>query len=88
MAYFGQDIEQVQMLANQLNARAGEVEKLIAQLSATVDSIEWQGPDAERFKADWKGQHAAQLRAVVSTLQTASQDARRNAQDQQMASGR
>jgi ABC-type transporter Mla subunit MlaD len=88
MAYFGQDIEQVQQLANQLNTKAGEIEHLISQLTATVDSIDWQGPDAERFRSDWKGQHTGQLRAVVSSLQSASQDARRNAQDQQTASGR
>jgi uncharacterized protein YukE len=88
MAYFGQDIEQVQMLANQFNAKAGEIEQLISQLSATVDSIDWQGPDAERFRSDWHGQHRTALNSVISALQTASQSARRNAQDQQAASGR
>lgn len=88
MAYFGQDVEQVQQLAGQLTTRADDIGRLIAQLSSTVDAVDWQGPDAERFRSDWHGQHRTALNAVVSALQDASQSARRNAQDQQTASGR
>lgn len=88
MAYFGQDVEQVQQLAGQLNTRADDIHRLVTQLSATVDAVDWQGPDAERFRSDWHGQHRGALSAVVSALHTASQSARRNAADQQTASGR
>ncbi|MDZ4234086.1 MAG: WXG100 family type VII secretion target [Dietzia sp.] len=86
MALFGQDIDQVRQLAAQLNAMAGDIESVISQLTSAVDSVQWMGPDAERFKSEWKGQHVPQLRQVVSALQAASQNASRNASEQQQAS--
>jgi uncharacterized protein YukE len=87
MALFGADIEQVQQLSTQLNAKASDIQSIISQLSSAINSVSWVGPDAERFRSDWQGQHVAQLKQVVSALQTASQNARRNAQEQQSASG-
>jgi uncharacterized protein YukE len=87
MALYGADIEQVQQLSNQLNAKANEIENVISQLSSAISSVNWMGPDADRFRSDWQGQHVAQLKQVVSALQAASQNARRNAQEQQTASG-
>lgn len=86
MALFGQDIAQVQQLATQLNSKASDIESVISQLTSAVNSVQWMGPDAERFKSDWQGQHVPQLRQVVSALQTASQNANRNASEQQQAS--
>lgn len=86
MALYGQDIEQVRQLAAQLNAKAGDIEGVISQLTSAVNSVQWMGPDAERFKADWQGQHVPHLRQVVAALQRASQDANRNASEQQQAS--
>lgn len=86
MALFGQDIDQVRQLAGQLNAKAGDIESVISQLTSAVNSVQWMGPDAERFRSDWQGQHVPQLRQVVSALQNASQHATRNANEQQQAS--
>jgi uncharacterized protein YukE len=87
MALYGADIEQVQQLSNQLNAKANDIQSIISQLSSAISSVNWLGPDADRFRSDWQGQHVAQLKQVVTALQTASQNARRNAQEQQTASG-
>ncbi len=86
MALYGQDIEQVQALAKQLTAKASDIEGVISQLSSAVNGVQWMGPDAERFKSDWSGTHVPQLKQVVSALQSASQAASRNAQEQQRAS--
>ena len=86
MALYGQDIDQVRQLATQLNAKAGDIEGVISQLTSAVNSVQWMGPDAERFKAEWQGQHVPQLKQVVSALQNASQNANRNASEQQQAS--
>ena len=86
MALYGQDVDQVRQLATQLNAKAGDIESVISQLTSAVNSVQWMGPDAERFKSDWQGQHVPQLRQVVTALQTASQNASRNAAEQQQAS--
>ncbi len=86
MAIFGADIEQVQQLSAQLNAKASDIENIISQLSSAISSVTWMGPDAERFRSEWQGTHVAQLKQVVSALQRASQDAARNAREQQSAS--
>lgn len=86
MALYGQDIEQVRQLAAQLNSKAGDIQNVISQLTSAVNSVEWRGPDAERFKSDWQGQHVPQLKQIVSALQNASQQANRNASEQQQAS--
>lgn len=86
MAMYGQDIEQVQNLSSQLNAKADDIQNVITQLSSAISSVQWMGPDADRFRSDWQSQHTAQLKAVVSALRTASQNASRNAQEQQSAS--
>lgn len=86
MALFGQDVDQVRQLATQLNAKASDIESVISQLTSAVTSVQWMGPDAERFKSDWQGQHVPKLREVVGALQRASQDASRNATEQQQAS--
>ena len=87
MAMYGADIEQLQQLSTQLNSKAGEIQNVISQLSSQISSVNWLGPDATKFKSDWQGQHVAQLKQVVSALQAASQNARKNAQEQQTASG-
>lgn len=86
MALYGQDIEQVKQLAAQLNSKAGDIQNVISQLTSKVNSVEWRGPDAERFKSDWQGQHVPQLKQIVTALQTASQKASKNASEQQQAS--
>jgi uncharacterized protein YukE len=86
MALFGQDIEQVQQLSVQLNSKADEIQNVISALSSAVSSVQWMGPDAERFKSEWQSTHVSQLRQVVEALRTASQNARKNAQEQQTAS--
>lgn len=86
MALYGQDIEQVKQLAAQLNSKAGDIQNVISQLTSAVNSVEWRGPDAERFKSDWQGQHVPQLKQIVTALQTASQKASKNASEQQQAS--
>ncbi|HPZ95974.1 MAG TPA: WXG100 family type VII secretion target, partial [Mycobacterium sp.] len=82
MAIYGQDIDQVRQLATQLNAKASDIEGVISHLTSAINSVQWMGPDAERFKSDWQGQYVPQLRQVVTALQNASQNASRNAAEQ------
>lgn len=86
MGVYGQDIAEVNKLATQLNSKAEEIQQIVTQLSSAVNSVQWMGPDADRFRSDWSSQHTAKLKAVVSALQAASQSAKKNAQEQQQAS--
>jgi len=84
---YGADIEQLNHLATQLNSKASDIQGVISQLTSAINSVQWQGPDANKFKSDWQGHHVAQLKSVVQALQDASQKAKSNAQQQQQASG-
>ena len=48
--------------------------------------MHWTGPDADKFKSDWNGQHVSQLKTVVSALRDAGQRAQRNASEQEQTS--
>ena len=87
MAMVGADVEQLNQLSAQLNNKANDIQNVISQLTSAINSVEWKGNDANRFRSDWQGQYVNQLKQVVSALQTASQNAKRNAQEQQTASG-
>lgn len=87
MAMVGADVEQLNQLSAQLNNKANDIQNVISQLTSAIDAVEWRGNDANRFRSDWKGQHVGQLKTVVTALQAASQAAKRNAQEQQSASG-
>lgn len=87
MAMVGADVEQLNQLSAQLNNKANDIQNVISQLTSAINSVEWKGNDANRFRSDWQGHHVGQLKQVVSALQTASQNAKRNAQEQQQASG-
>ncbi|MFV8228599.1 WXG100 family type VII secretion target [Mycolicibacterium fortuitum] len=87
MAMVGADVEQLNQLSAQLNNKANDIQSVISQLTSAINSVEWKGNDANRFRADWSGQYVGQLKQVVTALQTASQNAKRNAQEQQTASG-
>ncbi|PQE00377.1 hypothetical protein CYL16_12205 [Mycobacterium sp. EPG1] len=86
MALYGADIAQLRQLSGQLNAKANDIQSIVSQLTSAITSVEWRGPDAERFKSDWQSQHVAQLKQVINALQNASQQASKNAQDQEVAS--
>jgi uncharacterized protein YukE len=86
MALWGQDVAEVQKLATQLSSKASEIQSIISQLSSQISSVNWQGPDATKFRSEWQSSHTAKLKAVVDALNQASQSAKKNAQDQQSAS--
>ncbi len=88
MAFIGQDPEQVKNLAKQLDAKASEIKNVISQLTSTVNSVNWQGQDAQKFKSDWQSHHVPQLNKVVDALQNASQSAKRNAAEQEQTSSK
>jgi len=82
MAMVGADVEQLNQLAAQLNNKANDIQNVISQLTSAINSVEWKGNDANRFRSDWQGQYVSQLKQVVNALQQASQNAKRNAQEQ------
>lgn len=85
-AFMGQIPEEVDALAADFDAKAGDIETLITALTAKLNSTTWTGADQVRFKGDWDGQLTASLRNVAGALRDAGTVARGNAEQQRTAS--
>lgn len=88
MAMFGMDIAQVRSLAQLLGQKASDIESLRSQVTSKLNSTEWKGPDADRFRNDWNGTLSSQLQNVVQQLREAQKRATQNAAEQEATSSR
>jgi hypothetical protein len=86
MAIWGADVEQLRTLGNKLDHGATEIESQRNKLSTALDSTDWRGPDADKFKDQWRGEHTSLLNKVADALREAGQKAKRNADEQSTAS--
>lgn len=85
----GADVEQLRALAKQLAGSADKLEDMSSALRSLVGSnTQWRGADAERFRADWNGVSVGVLKNVVNGLREADAVLRRNADEQDRASGK
>jgi hypothetical protein len=86
MAIWGADIAQLKNLGTKLQAGSNEIEKQKSLLTKVLEGTDWKGPDAEKFRSEWHGQHAAALAKVAQALDEAGKQATRNASQQEEAS--
>ncbi|MEO3934920.1 MULTISPECIES: hypothetical protein [Micrococcaceae] len=86
MAIWGADIAQLKTLGTKLQQGSSEIDKQKAALTKALESTDWKGPDADKFRSEWNGTHAAQLAKVSQALQEAGKQASRNATEQESAS--
>lgn len=86
MAIWGADIAQLKTLGTKLQAGSSEIDKQKSLLTKVLAGTEWRGPDADKFRSEWNGQHVAALAKVSQALQEASRLAGRNATEQESAS--
>jgi uncharacterized protein YukE len=82
----GMDVQAIRNLANQLNAKADEIDSIMNLLTQMLDVAVWTGPDAQNFRNDWHTTHRSQLHAVSTALRDASQRSSQNASQQEQAS--
>lgn len=82
----GMDVQQVRQLAQQMNNAAQQIRQLQQQLTGQLEATPWEGQDKQRFVGEWTGTHVRNLVAVATSLETASTDANRNAEQQEAAS--
>ena len=86
MAIWGADVEQLRQLGSKLQAGATEIETQRANLTSALNNTQWLGPDADRFKEQWNGEHTNLLNRVAEALKDASRKAKQNAEEQSNAS--
>ena len=53
--FWGADTEALRTMGTVRSRRAEALADLETLLTSTIDSIEWIGEDADRFRADWSG---------------------------------
>ena len=86
MAVWGADVDQLKTLGTKLTTGADAIEAQKNELSSRLDTVQWTGPDAQKFRDEWSGTHMVSLAKVVDALRTAGTRATRNAEEQTTAS--
>jgi WXG100 family type VII secretion target len=86
MARLGADPEQLDQLSRKFEQEAQQISQATQQISSQVQSTWWEGPDSDRFKNEWNGQYAAQLRRIAEALREVGQTVRRQAAQQRQTS--
>jgi uncharacterized protein YukE len=86
MAQLGLDPEQMGALQKAMQRDAGQIRTLTKQLDGKLRSAWWKGTDADRFRADWDGNHRAQLEKVAVALEAAAKVVATNVTQQTQAS--
>jgi uncharacterized protein YukE len=86
MAIWGADVEQLRQLGGKLEHGASEIESQRNKLTNFLDQVDWRGPDADKFKDQWRGEHTSKLNQVAEALREAGNRAKQNADQQTQAS--
>ncbi|HET7781072.1 MULTISPECIES: WXG100 family type VII secretion target [Micrococcaceae] len=86
MAMWGADVQQLRQLGSKLQEGASQIETQKSNLTSLLNSTDWKGPDADKFREEWSGTHTTQLTKVAEALKEASTRAKRNADQQDQAS--
>lgn len=87
MTFLGADTEQVRAHGERCTTAAGRLGELFSSLTSTVQAVQWVGPDAERFRADFDGRVGSSLRAAAEDLRTRAGELAGHADQQDETSG-
>ncbi|ACZ29534.1 hypothetical protein Xcel_0495 [Xylanimonas cellulosilytica DSM 15894] len=82
----GMNVGDVRKLGKSLKADADELDRVVRDITRTLNKTYWEGKDAQRFRNEWQGAHTKALKQVASALDTAGETARTNAEQQDQAS--
>ncbi|MFF1880735.1 WXG100 family type VII secretion target [Pseudarthrobacter sp. NPDC058196] len=86
MTMYGADVAALRSLAAQLDRAADELDEHRAFLSNAVHQSPWLGPDADRFRGQWDGEHNTRVATSARLLRDTAATVRRNADDQERVS--
>ncbi|MDR0960809.1 MAG: hypothetical protein LBM23_10810 [Propionibacteriaceae bacterium] len=80
--FFGMNIEEVRRTAGSMEQAAQKITDVVTRLNAALQSTEWRGPDADRFREEWNSQHAPAIRAVADDVRSSASEVRMNIEAQ------
>jgi uncharacterized protein YukE len=84
--FLGMVPEDVELLAADFDAKAGDIETIISHLTTHLQNTTWRGADRENFEASWTGEMTNSLTQLASALRETGVVANSNAQQQRTAS--
>lgn len=82
----GMAVDEVRQMARALDAAADEITQVQAQLTAGLESVDWTGPDATRFRSQWQSETVPKLQELARAVKELGETADRNAAEQDAAS--
>ena len=83
---FGANTDELRRIAGVFDTRAGEVTGTRGTCDREVEGVEWVGPDADRFRDDWRLAPSTELDRLDDLLRDLAQVLRRQADEQDAAS--
>ena len=83
----GADSHALRLLAGKLEQIAGRLSSIESSVNGRVGSMNWQGPDADRFRSTWGTTSAPSMRDASGTLHGAAEAIRGDARRQDQVSG-
>ena len=86
MAIVGADVEQLRALSQTFTVAADRLQRVAVETSNRLNSTQWVGSDAERYRSQWRGESVRRLNAIAHALREVAEVLRRNADEQQTAS--
>lgn len=84
---YGADTTQLRELAAVFSDAADGLRRASSGLSATVQRTPWRGGDADQFTGRWRSEDRARIENAAAVLEEAALALRRNAEEQDRASG-
>ena len=74
MSQVGGNLEQLTSLKQKFTTEAGDVQRLVSQISGAIEYTWWIGPAAERFKGAWNSDFRPALNRLEQALQEAARE--------------
>ena len=85
--FYGGDTEQMRMHGAASQRGAQRIADITAAMGASIDSVLWQGPDAEAFRALWHSSVKPGMLARAEEVRATGQELDQHAEQQEQASG-
>lgn len=84
--FIGMNPDEVELLSQQLETKAGDIETILSTLTSALAGTTWTGTDYTRFEEAWQGTITPNLTNAANQLHEASKSAYGDAQAQRNAS--
>lgn len=86
MALLGSDPEQLDALARKFDEESERIDSIITGITTQLSSTQWVGTDRDQFENQWNTTSTSQLRQVISSLNDAAGNCRKQADQQRQTS--